>query len=64
MYVMYKLKNTYIFKTQRVHKSICMKASGSRMYMYNQQFGQDRHIHEVKHINMKSMHRMGIQVKK
>ena len=24
------------------------------MYMYNQEFGQDRHIHEAKHRNMKN----------
>jgi len=29
-------------------QTICMKARGSRMYMYNQQLRQDRHIHEVK----------------
>ena len=35
MYVLYKLKHTYISKTQQVHKDICMKARGSkRMYMY------------------------------
>ena len=33
-----------------------------RMYMYNRQFGQDGHIHEVKHKHMKNK-KIGIQVK-
>ena len=59
---MYKLKYTYISKYKRVHKNICMKASGSRMYMYNYYFGQNRHIHEVKRKH-ENMYKMGIQVK-
>ena len=35
MYALYKLEYTYISKHERVLKNICMKASGSRMYMYN-----------------------------
>ena len=55
MYVLYKLEYTYIFKHERVHKNICMKASGSRMYMYNYQFRQNRHIHEANENMHKNM---------
>ena len=34
-----------------------------RMYMYNEQFGQDRHIHEVKQEKHENMDKIGIQVK-
>ena len=63
MYVMYKLKYTYISQTKGVHKGICMKARGSRMYMYNQQLRQDRHIHEVKTQYHKTFPKWGIQVR-
>ena len=63
MYVLYKLEYTYISKYERVHKNICMKASGSRMYMYNYQFRQNRHIHEANHKHEKHAQKQGIQVK-
>ena len=40
-------------QAQRVHKYICMKARGSKDTHVYSKFGQDRHIHEVKHTKFK-----------
>ena len=39
-----------------------MKVRGSKMYMYRQQFRQNRHIDEAKHKH-ENMYKMRIQVK-
>ena len=49
MYVLYKLKYTYISKHNESTKIYALRHVAQRMYMYSQQFGQDGHIHEVKH---------------
>ena len=48
MYVLYKLKYTYISKHNESTKIYALRHVAQRMYMYNQQFRQDGHIHEVK----------------
>ena len=62
MYVLYKLEYTHIFKHERVHKSICMKASGSRMYMLTNSLDKID-IYMKLNINMKTCQKYGIQVK-
>ena len=62
MYILYKLEYTYISKYKRVHKNICMKASGSRMYCIA--INLDKiDIYMKLNVNMENMYKMGIQVK-
>ena len=66
MYVLYKLKYTYIsLNTNESIIKIYMKGKKTQkgLYMYILSFDKNRHIHEAKHINMKNMYNMGIQAK-
>ena len=64
MYVLYKLKYTYISKHNESTEIYAWRHVAQRMYMYNQFFGQYGHIHEVKHKTHEHMNtKIGIQVK-
>ena len=45
------------------HYVYALRHVAQRMYMYNQQFRQDGHIHEVKTYKHENMDKIGIQVK-